>query len=74
MLEGTDTVEDYDARENTVDEIDIKNGLIAGAVLSILTLPPCACFTSCLKARIVSEKEMDDNQKEGGSSEDDSEP
>lgn len=72
----TGMAEDYDNRENSLDDEDLKNALIAGAVISILTLPPCFCLLSCFRPKFVLDKNADsdeDYQREGGESDEDNE-
>lgn len=58
------------------DQIDVKHAIIAGVLLSLLTLPPPKLLISCFVTKFVFEKDLDishitkkDIEKEGGEDE-----
>ena len=50
-------------RQTTIDSTDLRNGLIVGAVLSVLTLPWPSWFVYCLKTKLVAEATLEQEKK-----------
>lgn len=50
-------------RQTTIDSTDLRNGLIVGAVLSVLTLPWPSWFVCCLKTKLVAEATLEQEKK-----------
>jgi isocitrate dehydrogenase kinase/phosphatase len=42
-----------------MDYIDIRNAVITGCVLSLLTLPPSECLMKCFRTKFIPEKQID---------------